>query len=57
MYALVREKDLSHDLSGEEWSYLKTRLPASKLPDRLRAHSLRGDKCTECVCIITSITS
>jgi len=29
------------DISGEEWGYLKTRLPASKLSDRLRAHSLR----------------
>jgi transposase len=28
------------DLSEKEWGYLKTRLPASKLPDRLRAHSL-----------------
>ncbi len=28
------------DLSGEEWGYLKIRFPASKLPDRLRAHSL-----------------
>ena len=45
MYVLVHEKDLSYDLSGEEWGYLKTRLPASKLPDRLRAHSLRGDIC------------
>ncbi len=29
------------DLSDEEWAYLKIRLPASKLPGRLRAHSLR----------------
>jgi transposase len=29
------------DLSEKEWGCLKTRLPASKLPDRLRAHSLR----------------
>ncbi|MDP9475354.1 MAG: IS5 family transposase [Actinomycetota bacterium] len=29
------------DLSDEEWAYLKNRLPASKLPGRLRAHSLR----------------
>ncbi len=29
------------DLSDEEWAYLKIRLPASKLPSRLRAHSLR----------------
>jgi putative transposase len=29
------------DLSDEEWARLKTHLPASKLPGRLRAHSLR----------------
>lgn len=29
------------DLSDEEWAYLKIRLSASKLPGRLRAHSLR----------------
>jgi putative transposase len=29
------------DLSDEEWAHLKTHLPASKLPGRLRAHSLR----------------
>ena len=29
------------DLSDEEWARLKIRLPASKLPGRLRAHSLR----------------
>ncbi len=29
------------DLSDEEWAYLKIRLPASRLPGRLRAHSLR----------------
>ena len=29
------------DLSDEEWASLKTHLPASKLPGRLRAHSLR----------------
>ena len=45
------------DLSGEEWGCLKTCLPASKLPHRLLAHFLRGDICTECVCIITSMTS
>ena len=29
------------DLSDQEWACLKTHLPASKLPGRLRAHSLR----------------
>lgn len=29
------------DLSDEEWTFLKTHLPASKLPGKLRAHSLR----------------
>jgi putative transposase len=29
------------DLSDQEWTCLKTHLPASKLPNRLRAHSLR----------------
>ncbi len=29
------------DLSDEEWARLKIHLPASKLPGRLRAHSLR----------------
>ncbi len=41
LYALVHEKDLSTDLSDEEWAYLKIRLPASRSPGRLRAHSLR----------------
>ena len=42
MYALVHETETypTHP-SGEEWGYLKIRLPASKLPDRQRAHPLR----------------
>lgn len=31
----------STDLSDKEWACLKAILPASKLPGRLRAHSLR----------------
>jgi putative transposase len=34
-------KSYSTDLSDKEWARLKTHLPASKLPSRLRAHSLR----------------
>jgi putative transposase len=34
-------KIYSTDLSDREWACLKSRLPASKLPDKLRAHSLR----------------
>lgn len=34
-------KTYTTDLSDEEWAYLKIRLPASNLPSRLRAHSLR----------------
>ena len=29
------------DLSDEEWAHLKTHLRASKLPGKLRTHSLR----------------
>src|SRR5215217_6824330 len=29
------------DLSNEEWTCLKTHLPASKLPDKMRTHALR----------------
>src|SRR5215216_7359679 len=34
-------KTYSADLSDEEWACLKNHLPASKLPCKLRAHSLR----------------
>ncbi len=34
-------KTYTTDLSDAEWTCLKTHLPASKLPNRLRAHSLR----------------
>lgn len=34
-------KIYSTDLSDEEWTCLKTHLPASKLPGKLRAHPLR----------------
>jgi putative transposase len=35
------KKNYATDLSDGEWTYLKTYLLASKLPGRLRAHSLR----------------
>ncbi|MDP9485951.1 MAG: transposase, partial [Actinomycetota bacterium] len=34
-------KTYATDLSEEEWVRLKSHLPASKLPSKLRAHSLR----------------
>jgi putative transposase len=34
-------KTYSTDLSDKEWMLLKAHLPTSKLPGRLRAHSLR----------------
>ena len=34
-------KSYPTDLSDEEWAHLKTYLPASKLPGRMRVHTLR----------------
>jgi putative transposase len=41
LYSLVMRKSYPTDLSDEEWACLKTHLPASKRPSRLRAHPLR----------------
>ena len=38
---LCMRKSYSTDLSDEEWAHLKTYLPASKLPGKMRVHALR----------------
>jgi putative transposase len=42
LYALSHEQDLSYRSLRQRMAYLKANLPASKLPARLRAHSLRA---------------